>query len=221
MLSPSLATMLATVTSDVAIQPELLQAALNEAVSDSFHLLIVDGCRSTNDSVFVLTNGASDSATITAASSNAYKLFSTALTAVLQDLAMQMASDAEGSTKLMTVHVTGALTCNDARLAARAVVSSLLVKCSIAGGIAYWGRILSELGASGAEFNQDDVAIYYGPHLLSKNGVAFPADEDAVQEYMKNRTIEITANIGQGAHDATAYGCDLTHAYVAENMTKS
>ena len=221
MLSPSMATMLATVVTDVAIEKDVMDYALRASMDDSFHSMVVDGCRSTNDTVLLLANGAAGNASINSIKHPEYKKFEAALSKVCKSLAMQMAADAEGSSKFLIMKVSGAANKEEARLAARGVVSSALVKCSLAGETTYWGRVISELGASGAEFNPDDVEIKYGDIVVCKNGMAFEHDEKAAEAHVKERTIVISARIGNGRGEAEAYGCDLTHAYVDENMGKS
>jgi glutamate N-acetyltransferase/amino-acid N-acetyltransferase len=221
MLSPSMATMLATVVTDLSIAKDVMDYALRAAMIDSFHSMVVDGCRSTNDTVFLLANGSAENSLIDSILHPDYKAFETALSNVCKSLAMQMAGDAEGSNKFLIMKVSGAANKFEARLAAKAVVSSTLVKCSLAGENAYWGRVISELGASGADLNPEEVEIHYGNILICKNGIAHPYDENAAKEYMSGRDIVISAKIGNGKGEAEAYGCDLTHAYVDENMGKS
>ncbi len=217
MLAPSMATMLVVLTTDANADRALLRESLSEAMDSSFHAMVVDGCRSTNDSVIVLANGLSAAPITGAVCFN----FKEAVRLVCESLARQMAADAEGGTKLLVMKVSGGRTLTDARLAARGVVSSALVKCSLAGESCYFGRVISELGASGAVFNPDNVSIRYGATLICRNGVAHPYDEGLMAQYLKNRTIEISADLGAGSAEATAYGCDLTHGYVDENMGKS
>jgi glutamate N-acetyltransferase/amino-acid N-acetyltransferase len=221
MLCPSMATMLAAVVTDADADAAVLRRALEEAVSESFHMMIVDGCRSTNDTVVVLANGASGAPKITAAKGPRYDSLVRALTEVCTSLAMQMAGDAEGATKFFKVHVRNAATREDARLAARGVVGSALVKCSLAGEVAYWGRVISELGASGAVLDPDTIDIAYGPYTICRASEACENDECAVEAYLKNRELAITCDLHCGSFEATAYGCDLTHGYVDENMGKS
>lgn len=221
MLSPSMATMLASIVTDAAVTNEVMDYALRSAMHDSFHAMVVDGCRSTNDTVFLLANGAAGNKIIDSILQPEYRLFEDAVSNVCKDLARQMAADAEGAGKFLTMRVQGAADKSEAMLAAKAVVSSALVKCSLAGENAYWGRVLSELGASGAEFNPDTVEIRYGDFIVCKNGMAYAHDEEQVDAYMRTREITITATIGSGKGEAEAYGCDLTHAYVDENMGKS
>jgi len=221
MLSPSMATMLALVTSDASVSPSILHQALVEALEDSFHSMSVDGCQSTNDTVFLLANGASGAKKIDSADSSEYRAFAAAVSEVCKSLAKQMAADAEGSSKFLIMEVVGAKSKRDAKLAAMGVVRSTLVKCSLAGQNSYWGRVISELGASGADFDPNDVEISYGPYKICEKGMALEHDTAAVEKYMLQREIEITAKIGSGPGHAKAYGCDLTHAYVDENMGKS
>jgi len=132
-----------------------------------------------------------------------------------------MASDAEGGSKLLRVIVKGAQSRDDARLAALAVAGSTLVKCSLAGEVMYWGRVISELGSSGAQIDPDNITIWYGEHEVCRNSMVSPYDSAAVERYMKGSVIEISADLGSGNASSIAFGCDLTHAYVDENMGKS
>jgi len=220
MLSPSMATMLGVITTDAKIKPSLLDRALREAVSQSFHALVVDGCRSTNDTVFILANEKSDYPEIVADSTD-YNIFVKHLTSLCQKLAEKMAGDAEGATKLLRVHITGAHSKQDAQRAAMKIAGSILVKCSLAGEVMYWGRIISEIGASGAEIQADKIRIWYGQHEVCRDSLAFKHNEGAVKEYLQGRVIEITADLGVGDAIGLAYGSDLTHAYLDINMEKS
>ncbi len=220
MLAPSMATMLAILTTDAAVVPEALQTALTAALDNSFHAVVIDA-QSTNDTVFALANGASGAAEISGAGSPGYAEFAVAVAAVCRELAMAMVNDSEGATKFLTMSVSGAASEADARIAARAVCASPLVKCSLAGEDPYWGRVLSELGASGALVDPDKVAVTYGGHAVYANGE--PQDHDAgeVGAHMAGDRIAIGADLGAGSHSATMYGSDLTHEYVDENMGTS
>ena len=221
MLSPAMATMLCLITTDAAIEQSLLQKALHAALPNSFHSMVVDGCRSTNDTVFLLANGEAKNPIINDADSAAYKDFAGAIAQVCESIAMQMAQDAEGSTKFMMVSVHGARNETDARLAARAVVSSNLVKCSLAGKDPYWGRVLSEVGASGADVDQFKIDVAYGGEIVCHGGEATTHNSQLVKEHMEKRNIKIDIYLHQGNGEATAFGCDLTHGYIDENMTTS
>jgi glutamate N-acetyltransferase/amino-acid N-acetyltransferase len=213
MLSPAMATMLGVVTTDAAVEGVVLQRALARAVSETFDCLIVDGARSTNDTVLVLANGR-------AGAVEAHAL-TDALTEVCGSLAEQMARDAEGATKFVRVHVVGARSDADARLAARGVANSQLVQCSLNGGDPYWGRVLSELGASGAMFDPEHVTIAYNGIEVCRNGIACPHDEAALATAMAGRDIEISCNLGVAHGAATIMTTDLSHAYIDENRRTS
>jgi glutamate N-acetyltransferase/amino-acid N-acetyltransferase len=221
MLSPAMATMLAVLTTDVAVEAPVLHRALLAAVDTSFNALVVDACRSTNDTVLVLANGRAGNDRIDAARGFAYGALVEALTAACTDLAVQMAADAEGATKRVTLDVVGARTDAEARLAARTVASSQLVQCSLYGKDPYWGRILAELGASGAQFDPEAVRIAYGGVAVCVDGVACEHDEARVAVVMDARDIEIACDLGAGHGAARVYFTDLTHGYVDENMRTS
>jgi glutamate N-acetyltransferase / amino-acid N-acetyltransferase len=216
MLAPSMATMLAVLTTDAVVEPDILQEHLAAAMDGSFHELIVDGCTSTNDTVVMLANGAAgnDPAVGTDAVAEA-------MTQVCADLAAQMAVDAEGATKHATVRVRGAATRGDARRAARQVATSQLVQCSLYGKDPYWGRVLSELGASGAEMDPEQVDIAYNGVVVCRNGVEALHDVEAAEAAMDAREIHIDCDLHEGDHHAQVMFTDLTHAYVDENMGTS
>lgn len=222
MLSPAMATMLTVITTDAAVEPRALQLALSRAVDDSFNLMTTDGSRSTNDTVLVLANGAAGNAPIAVDTPEAHAL-ADALTAVCASLADQMAHDAEGATKFVRLTVKGALSRADALRGARAVAESQLVKCSLFGGDPYWGRILSELGASGIHLDPDKVDIAYNGFTVCIGGVAAPGgfDADAMTKSMQQKEIEIVADLGLGNGEATVTTVDLTPGYIDENMRTS
>jgi glutamate N-acetyltransferase/amino-acid N-acetyltransferase len=220
MLQPAMATMLAVLTTDAVVGPDDLHTALERAVQDSFNALIVDACTSTNDTVLVLANGASGGRPI-GSSGHAYHALVEALTAVCDDLAHQMAADAEGATKLARLTVKGARSSEEARRAARGVAASQLVQCSLYGQDPYWGRVLSELGASGAFLDPERVDIAYNGITVCRDGVALLHDERAIEQAMAGRDITITCDLHQGKGRATMRFTDLTHAYVDENMGTS
>ncbi len=221
MLAPSMATMLAVLATDVAVAPAVLTRALQTAVEDSFNALVVDACQSTNDTVLVLANGAAGNDEITDASGPGYAAFVEALTAACADLAHQMATDAEGATKCVTLHVRGARNHHEAQLAARTVASSQLVQCSLYGKDPYWGRVISELGVSGAMFDPEAVTIAYDGIAVCEQGIAAAHDADAVAKVMEQRDITISCDLHNGNGEATMLFTDLTHAYVDENMGTS
>jgi glutamate N-acetyltransferase/amino-acid N-acetyltransferase len=220
MLQPAMATMLAVLVTDAVVGPDALHSALERAVDDSFNALIVDACTSTNDTVLVLANGAAGGPEI-GTGGHAYHALVEALSAVCDDLAHQMAADAEGATKLATVTVRGARSRQEARRAARAVAASQLVQCSLYGQDPYWGRVLSELGASGAFLDPERVDIAYNGITVCRHGVAALHDEIALRGTMANRDVEIVCDLHAGRGEAAVRFTDLTHAYVDENMGTS
>src|SRR4029077_3099600 len=191
MLSPAMATMLAVLTTDAAVEPGPLGRALAQAVAETFDCLSVDGCRSTNDTVIVLANGR-------AGAVGEHALVD-ALTSVCGSLAEQMARDAEGATKLVRIKVVGARTGAEARVAARAVANSQLVQCSLNGGDAYWGRVLSELGASGALIAPEAVDISYSGVTVCRDGIACGHDAAALGAAMAAHDVTIRCELHQGA----------------------
>ncbi len=220
MLQPARATMLAVLTTDAVVGPDELHTALERAVEASFNALIVDACTSTNDTVLVLANGAAGGPPI-GSSGHAYHALVEALTAVCDDLAHQMAADAEGATKLVRLTVKGARSSEEARRAARGVAASQLVQCSLYGQDPYWGRVLSELGASGAFLDPERVDIAYNGITVCRHGIAALHDETTLRASMTERDIEIVCDLHAGRGEAKVRFTDLTHAYVDENMGTS
>ncbi|HEY7134682.1 MAG TPA: bifunctional glutamate N-acetyltransferase/amino-acid acetyltransferase ArgJ [Acidimicrobiia bacterium] len=218
MLAPAMATMLAVVTTDAHVEPTALHAALTSAVDISFNQLCVDACTSTNDTVLVLANGLAGGDPLSGAGLDA---FTGALTDVCSSLAEQMATDAEGSTKLARVVVRGAAGVADARRAARAVAASQLVQCSLNGSDPYWGRVLSELGVSGADLDPEQVDIAYNGVVVCREGIAAAHDADALAKEMAGRHITIECDLRRGDATATMLTTDLSHAYIDENRRTS
>jgi len=220
MLSPAMATMLAVLVTDAACEHAALHAALEHGVRDTFNGLLVDGCTSTNDTVLLLANGVAGNQAITG-EGHAFHALVEAVTEACDELAHAMAADAEGATKLATVVVHGARSSDEARRAARAVAGSQLVQCSLYGRDPYWGRVLSELGASGAWFDPERVDVSYNGVAVCRQGVAALHDETALEQAMDQREIEIVCELHEGMGQAQVRFTDLTHGYVDENMGTS
>jgi len=220
MLAPSMATMLAVLTTDAAVSDQALRAALDVAVDRSFNALLVDGSMSTNDTVVLLASGRSEARPVVAGTPE-FRAFVDAVQQVCSDLAGQMAHDAEGATKCVRLTIRGSRTPVEARRAARAVASSQLVQCSLNGEDPYWGRILSELGASGVFLDMEQVDIAYGGITVCERGVAADHDAGALALVMAGRDIEIACDLHQGPGRATMLFTDLSHAYVEENRGTS
>ena len=180
--------------------------------------MLTDASRSTNDTVITLASGQARPEPL---SGDDLDAFTEALTTVCRSLSDQMAVDAEGATKFVRIHVRGARSDQDARTHARAVATSQLVKCSLYGCDPYWGRVLSEMGASGAFLEPDQTDIAYNGITVCVGGVAAAHDADAVATTMSKRDIEITCELNLGHGAATVTTVDLTPAYIDENMGTS
>ena len=213
MLAPNMATMLAVLTTDAEVPPPVLASALRRAVGDTFNELTVDGCTSTNDTVSVLSSGV--------AGPVGEEALAEALTEACRRLAFQLAEDAEGTTRVARIVVRGAASDEDARRAARSVASSLLVKTSLHGADPYWGRIVSELGASGAAFDLDRVRVAYGDVVACAGGVAAPHDPAAARAALEGRVVEVHCDLGLGIGAGEVLTTDLGHGYIDENMRTS
>ena len=210
MLAPNMATMLAVLTTDAAVDPASLQALLSRAVSMTFNRIIVDGCTSTNDTVLVLANGVAGPPDL--------GHFGRALLEACGSLAMQMVRDAEGHTKVVTISVEEAATTAEAERAARKLAGSLLVKASLYGSDPYWGRVLSELGVAGIALDVDAVTIAYDDVVVSKGRAPTGADASQIA---KQPEFTLTCKLGAGTSSYFVHTNDLTHAYVDENMGTS
>jgi glutamate N-acetyltransferase/amino-acid N-acetyltransferase len=213
MLAPNMATMLALLTTDAAVNPAGLQAALRAAVEVSFNVMTVDGCTSTNDTVLVLASGR--------AASPSLESLTAALAEACTSLAAQMVDDAEGATKVSHVRVTGAESDAAAHVAARKVADSMLVQCSLNGEDPYWGRVVSELGSAGVAFDIDKVSVAYGGVVVCAGGVAAAHDAAALKAHMSGRHIELACDLGLGNGSAAVLGTDLGYGYIDENRTTS
>lgn len=216
MIHPNMATMLAFITTDALVEPNVLQGALKEAVDSTFNMITVDGDTSTNDTVLILANGTAHQQPLEK-DSTYYQQFVAALTEVCGYLARAIARDGEGATKLLTVTVKNAATQNDARKAAKAVVGSNLFKAAVFGQDANWGRILCAVGYSGVQFNPALVDIYIGDEQVAQNGGGLPFDEERATEALSQKEVTVTVDLKAGQCSATAWGCDLTYEYVRIN----
>ncbi len=220
MIHPNMATMLCFITTDLQIEAAALQQAVKEAADASFNMVTVDGDTSTNDSMLVLANGQAGNETVQAGGAG-YAEFVQALTLVAARLARLMAYDGEGATKLLECQVCGAPSLQDARLAAKAVVGSSLVKAAFYGEDANWGRIACAAGYSGAQFDTAKVNLRLqsaaGEIELMRAGSGLVFDEEAAKQILQEREIFIKLDLGSGEYQATSWGCDLSHEYVNIN----
>jgi glutamate N-acetyltransferase / amino-acid N-acetyltransferase len=216
MIHPNMATMLAYVTTDAAVEPGLMGKLVKSIADRSFNQVTVDGDSSTNDTFLILANGAAGNEPIRSGSPEAVEL-ERALLEVAQQLARAIARDGEGATKLITVKVSDAVSDADARLAARAVAASSLVKTAIHGGDPNWGRIVCALGYSGAELALDRLHLTVGGEVVFARGAGVDVDLSAVRHAFEQPEIEIVATLGLADGHAEAWGCDLSEEYVRIN----
>ena len=220
MVHPNMATMLAFVATDAAVETSFLQQALTEAVAGSFNMIDIDGDQSTNDTVLVFANGAAGGPQIEAGSADAVT-FQEALTYLCIGLAKDLVRDGEGAQRLLEVVLDGAASLVQARAAAREIASSLLVKAMVHGRDPNWGRIMMALGKSGIDFDESDVDIFVNDIHIVHQGVAIPYLKDAVVSAMSVAEVGFRVTIGAGDATATAWGCDLTEEYVTFNSAYS
>ena len=216
MIYPNMATMLCYLTTDAALDGQWMHEQLKQAVDDSFNMMAVDGDMSTNDTCLLFANGLAANTPINGQHPEADK-FREALRRVTQYLAIEMARDGEGATKLMTVYVRGARDKADAVKAARAITLSPLWQCALAGGDPNWGRIVAALGASGCALDQQTYDIFIGDVQVMKQGMAADYDQQAARQQMAGSEVDILIDLHLGNGEATAWGCDLTHGYIDEN----
>ena len=216
MIHPNMATMLGFITTDVNIDNKALQAAFKANIDDSFNMVSVDGDTSTNDMVVILANGQAGNTLLTEESPD-FPAFKQALREICIEMAQKIAGDGEGATKLVECTVTGAATKEDARLAAKAIIASSLVKTAIYGNDANWGRIACAAGYSGAQFDPDKVNIFIGDVQVAQNGMGLEFDEAKATETLKQKKVNILVKFNIGTEEATAWGCDLTYDYVSIN----
>lgn len=219
MIHPNMATMLGFITTDVAIDQSVLQQALSMVNQQSFNMVTVDGESSTNDMVLVLANGLAKNKKIDSIDTPDGEIFVEGLLSVCTFLAKKIAQDGEGATKLIEVQVHGAITPEQAKIAAKAVCRSPLVKTAVFGEDANWGRIASAIGASGAELDPDKLCIEIGHLLLLKEGSPLLFQEVSARELLKQNSVVIKIKLGKGVAQATAWGCDLTYDYIKINAS--
>ena len=221
MIHPNMATMLVFITSDVAIEPALLKSALSEDVKDSFNMVSVDGDTSTNDMCCVMANGMAGNEKITDENSADFAEFKKALFAVTSYLCRNIARDGEGATHLMQVEVSGAKDKNTARVVAKSVCCSSLLKAAIFGADANWGRVLCAIGYSGADLDVTKIDVDFaseaGEIAVCRQGSGVDFSEEKAKEILLKEEVRILISLGEGEASATAWGCDLTYDYVKIN----
>lgn len=220
MIHPNMCTMLAFITSDIAISKGLMQEALSENVTDTFNMISVDGDTSTNDTLVILTNGLAENPEITQKNED-YDKFKEALNYIDTTLAKMMAGDGEGATALLETKVVNAATKEDARILSKSVICSSLTKAAVFGHDANCGRILCALGYSGVDFDPDKVTLFLENDKESikvyENGMLTDYDEEQATNVLASPMVRILADMHMGDAQATAWGCDLTYDYVKIN----
>ena len=220
MIHPNMATMLVFITTDAAISAEMLHKALSKDVTKTFNMLSVDGDTSTNDMVTVLANGMAGNQEITEEGED-FTVFMEALNAITVNLCRMIAGDGEGATKLLECITTGAQDEETAKICAKSVICSSLLKAAMFGADANWGRVLCAIGYSGANVDVDKVDVSFksakGQIQVCKDGAGVPFSEEIAKEILLEKEIEILINLGDGPFGASAWGCDLTYDYVKIN----
>ena len=220
MIHPNMATMLAFVTSDVAINKEMLNEVIHEVVDDTFNMVSVDGDTSTNDMLTLMCNGLAQNQEITQKDEN-YYVFKEALMYICTKLSKAIAKDGEGATKLLTCTVLHGQTLKDAKVVAKSVITSSLFKAAMFGQDANWGRILCAIGYSPAQYDIQkidvDLKSIKGQIRVCENGGGYPFSEEKAAQILSEDEIEVIVDLHDGEFEAVAWGCDLTYDYVKIN----
>ncbi len=218
MIEPNMATMLGFLFTDAAVPHAVLQALLADCTDRSFNAITVDSDTSTSDTVLLAATGKAGNAAVTDADDPALAEFKTALEDVMRDLAHQVVRDGEGASKFITVNVTGAISEKEAKITAKAIANSPLVKTAIAGEDANWGRIVMAVGKCGVQADPNTLTVSIGGIVLAKNGERVADyDEAPVAAHIKGQYIDIDVDLGLGDGKATVWTCDLTHGYISIN----
>jgi glutamate N-acetyltransferase/amino-acid N-acetyltransferase len=218
MIAPDMATMLVYIFTDAKIAQDVLQQALWLDNAKTFNCITVDGDTSTSDTLILAATGKAEMAPIEDFSDPRMATFREALRKLMQDLALQVARDGEGATKLIEIRVTGAHGDGPAHRVAMSIANSPLVKTAVAGEDPNWGRIVMAVGKSGERAERDRLSIWFGDTLVAEKGWVAPSyTEEAGAAYMKNDEIVITVDLGLDNGKATVWTCDLTHRYIDIN----
>lgn len=221
MINPNMATMLAFVTTDVCISPEVLRQAVRADVESSFNQICIDGDTSTNDTFLVLANGMAGNPCITSDGSEDYNTFAEALGIVTKTLAKMIAGDGEGAQKTIICNVKGAKDGKLAKKISKSVISSNLLKAAMFGADANWGRVICAIGYTEGDFDASNIDMVMssekGSVTVCRGSMYAPHDEDTANEILKADEITIDIDMNEGNGTSTAWGCDLTYEYVKIN----
>ena len=216
MIHPDLATLLCFITTDAAVDQDFIKPALRKAVDVSFNMVSIDGDTSPNDMVLIMANGLAGNKPVSPGSAQA-DVFQQALDRVCIYLAKSIARDGEGASKLIEVTVSGAYSMAEARLAARTIVSSPLVKTAVHGSDPNWGRIIAAVGRSGVEVVESRIDLYIGDICVVKSGNPLTFNKQGVIDIMVGSEVPVSLQLNLGNATATAWGCDLSEEYVTIN----
>ncbi len=220
MIHPNMATMLVFLTTDCAISSEMLKQALSSDIKNTFNMVSIDGDTSTNDMVTILANGMAENKEITEKGAD-FDEFMKALNSVTVDLCRKIAADGEGATKLLECEVSGAIDEENAKIIAKSVICSSLVKAAMFGSDANWGRVLCAIGYSGAQVDVSGVNVCFksraGKISVCENGAGVDFSEDVAKKILLEDEITILVSLRDGNAKSTAWGCDLTYDYVKIN----
>ena len=220
MIHPNMATMLVFLTTDAAISPAMLQKALSGDIANTFNMLSIDGDTSTNDMVTILANGLAGNPEVTEEGED-FTAFMQALNSVTIALCRKIAGDGEGATKLLECKVTGAANLATAKIVAKSVICSSLLKAAMFGADANWGRVLCAIGYSGADVDVNKVDVAFsspaGTVAVCKDGAGLAFSEEKAKQVLLEKEIEILVELNSGDAASTAWGCDLTYDYVRIN----
>lgn len=212
MIAPDMATMLVYIFTDAMVEQSALQSMLGSLTDKTFNAITVDSDTSTSDTLLLAATGASK---VDVTHDPAFR---DALHSVMLDLAHQVVRDGEGATKFVAVTVTGASSDEDAKLHAKAIANSPLIKTAIAGEDPNWGRVVMAIGKSGGDADRDRLSIWFGDILVAENGwVASSYSEEQGATYMKQQDLKIRVDLGLGGCETTMWTCDLTHGYISIN----
>ncbi len=216
MIAPNMATMLCFILTDIAVDKKTLNKVLKDSVKKSFNRITIDGDMSTNDTALILSNGMLGNAVINE-KSPFYKKFKSALDDITYSLSRMIVMDGEGATKVIKIEVFGTVSESEAEKAAFSIANSNLVKTTVYGNDANWGRIMAALGYSGIKFREEKVDISFGNVKVVRKGIGTGKDKKANHYLKNNKEIKILVNLNKGKSSARVLTCDLTEEYVKVN----
>jgi glutamate N-acetyltransferase/amino-acid N-acetyltransferase len=221
MIHPDMATMLAMLVTDAAVQRDVLQAALHLVAERTFNMITVDGDTSTNDTLLLLANGLAGNPVLSDTSSDDYAILVDGLQSVAEALAKGIVRDGEGATKFITIQVAGAPDFAAAKQVAKSIAHSPLVKTALYGQDANWGRVICAAGYSGIKLDPDRLSLWMENEVdslhLVRGGAPFEIDEPRASAVLAEKEVTLRLDLGMGSAKATVWTCDLTHSYVDIN----